>query len=140
MYYVFGGNDGWTFYGSCETLRSAKNMASKKRFTQGLADTPKIYREGDIITAGNVTRPSLWATPVAYKKKGTWVNTTNEKEQTMKQFLKRYYTEDQPHEVTYEEALDTVLASYRDNREVRSWLDTESKIECAYSEIIVHEI
>jgi len=140
MYYVYGGEDGWTFYGSCETLRSAKNMASKKRFTQGLKTTPMIYKEGDLITVNNVTRPSLWATPVSYKKKGVWVDSSNEGSKNMKQFLKRYYTEDQPHEVTYEEALDTVLASYRDSKEVRSWLDRESKIECAYSEITVHEI
>ena len=37
-------------------------------------------------------------------------------------FLKQYKGENDMKEISYEEALRTILGSYRDNKEVRSWL------------------
>lgn len=52
-------------------------------------------------------------------------------------YLKRYADEESWHEISYEEALYTVLSNYKDNAEVRSWLTKENEIRCLFSDIKV---
>lgn len=52
-------------------------------------------------------------------------------------YLKLFAGSDAWKEITYDEALDTVLGSYQDNDEVRDMLGTPNRIRCQYSEIAV---
>ena len=54
-------------------------------------------------------------------------------------YMKRYKGSDDWQEVSYEEALNTVLGSYKDNAEVRNMLTTGNYIPCKFSEIRVYE-
>lgn len=54
-------------------------------------------------------------------------------------YVKQYKDGSAPFEITYEEALNTVLGSYKDNDEVRSMLTITNRIPCMFSEIIVYE-
>lgn len=55
----------------------------------------------------------------------------------MCKFLAKHHTEEDWREITYEEALDILFGTYKDNREVRGWLDDPGTIQCLYSEIKV---
>ena len=55
-------------------------------------------------------------------------------------YKKQYKGEDEWMEITYDQALDTVLGSYIDSPEVRSMLDTANWIPCRFSTIAVSEI
>ena len=52
-------------------------------------------------------------------------------------YKKRYYLEDDWNEVSYEEALNTVLTIYKDNELTRSMLTIGNYIPCRYAEIRV---
>lgn len=55
-------------------------------------------------------------------------------------YKKRFYDSENWEEVTYEEALKTVLGTYKDNEEVRSMLTIGNHIPCMCSEIRVYEV
>ena len=54
-------------------------------------------------------------------------------------YFKRFKGEDEWVEVSKEKALWSVLGSYKDNEEVRSWLDKENDIMCMFAEIRVRK-
>lgn len=54
-------------------------------------------------------------------------------------YKKRFANEDTWNEVTYDEALYTVLGTYKDNAETRSMLTIGNYIPCRFSDIRVFE-
>lgn len=52
-------------------------------------------------------------------------------------YLKRFHDSEEWAEVSKDDALYSVLGSYYDNAEVRSWLDKEGEIRCKYATIKV---
>ena len=52
-------------------------------------------------------------------------------------FLKKFKTEEEWTEVSYDTALDTLLTTYKDNDETRAMLATMDFIPCRFSEIMV---
>ena len=54
-------------------------------------------------------------------------------------YAKQYKDGSALFEITYEEALNTLLGSYNDNDEMRSMLTITNRIPCAFCEIIVYE-
>lgn len=54
-------------------------------------------------------------------------------------YFKQYMGELKWKEITREEALDTILGSYKDNEEVRSFLDTPGEYPCMFSFIRVEK-
>jgi len=54
-------------------------------------------------------------------------------------YMKRHKTEDKWNEVGYDDALNVVLASYKDNRQVRGMLSIANFIPCMFSEIRVYD-
>lgn len=55
-------------------------------------------------------------------------------------YKKRFYDSEKWEDVTYEEALNTVLSTFMDNEEVRSMLTIGNYIPCRFSEIRVYEV
>ena len=54
-------------------------------------------------------------------------------------YFRQYWGVSERDELSYEEALRVVLGSYKDNDEVRSWLEKVGRIECAFSDVVVEE-
>lgn len=52
-------------------------------------------------------------------------------------YMKHFYDEDEWFEVDRKTALKTLLQTYKDNAEVRGWLNEENHIQCQFSEIKV---
>ena len=52
-------------------------------------------------------------------------------------YLKRFKDKDEWKEVSYEQALHSVLGSYKDNDEVRGLLQSEGEIPCMFAIIKV---
>lgn len=52
-------------------------------------------------------------------------------------YRKKFKTEDEWKEVSYEVALDTILGTYKDTPEVRSMLTIGNYIPCRYADIRV---
>ena len=52
-------------------------------------------------------------------------------------YLKKFKDSSRWIEVSYNEALNSVLGTYNDNDEVRSWLDHENEICCLFADIKV---
>ena len=62
----------------------------------------------------------------------------------MKTFTLKYYKQnvdsDEKREITYEEALNTLLTTYRDNDMTRDMLTLANEIPCRFSTVYVKEI
>ena len=56
----------------------------------------------------------------------------------MIKYRKQFKGTDEEIDITYEEALHTVLGSYKDNEEVRAMLTVSNEINCMFS--IIHVI
>lgn len=54
-------------------------------------------------------------------------------------YLKRFKTEEEWREVSYDEALKSVLGTYKKNAEVLSWLTIGNFIPCRFAEIRVFD-
>lgn len=71
-YIVVGGQYTYNVYGSKDSLRAAKQLASKHEEYWGNWQgwhTPNIYRAEDCTEEGY---PEPWAYPVAVKRNGRW--------------------------------------------------------------------
>lgn len=54
-------------------------------------------------------------------------------------YFKRYHTDDGRKEITYEQALDTLLTTYRDNDMTRDMLTIPNNIICRFSTVYVED-
>lgn len=54
-------------------------------------------------------------------------------------YFKRYYDKEERKEITYDEALDTLLTTYRDNDMTRDMLSTVNNIQCRFSTVYVED-
>ena len=54
-------------------------------------------------------------------------------------YFKRYHGEEGRHEITYEEALETLLTTWRDNQMTRDMLTTPNNIQCRFSTVYVED-
>ena len=57
-----------------------------------------------------------------------------------RKYFKKYDGEDEWKEITYDEALTTLLGTYRDNDMTRDMLETANYIPCRYSTVEVKEV
>lgn len=54
-------------------------------------------------------------------------------------YFKQFKGSDERKEVSYEEALDTLLTTYKDNDMTRDWLSVVNTIPCRFSTITVEQ-
>lgn len=55
----------------------------------------------------------------------------------MLRYYKRFYDRDDAVEIGYDEALDTLLTTYKDNDMTRDMLKIVNRIQCRFSEITI---
>ena len=58
----------------------------------------------------------------------------------MLKFLKSFKDNSEVKEITYEEALDTLLTTYKDNDMTRDMLTIVNNIDCRFSWVFVHDV
>ena len=54
-------------------------------------------------------------------------------------YFKRYHGKEERKEITYDEALDTLLTTYRDNEMTRDMLSIPNNIQCRFSTVYVED-